>query len=367
MIYLLLFTIITAAAYIYYPTKYKYLGIILTGLTLAIFVSIRSESITPDFEIYEEWYGNRSSAGSSFVDREGLFAEPFYFILNDIFLRVGANFRTFIFAITFISVSIKLIVFTLLNKNNAAYSITIAAYLPSVFILNDFIQFRAGCSIACILIGLFFLSQKSKKKFILMIIIASGFHISSILFLLVLIFEIKSLSFACDAVLIIGSFILLLSNLSNNKFNLKPYFLGTLDQRLSYYITKGESSDVKTANPIAINLILNLIVTYILYYYLRISDRKIFRIEPNLVLVCIRSILIGYIILSLFSNNSDFSLRLNQLFNCVIPIVFGYVFNYKKLYLLKLLIVLWIITMIYVNIFRENALVQPYELFIKSL
>jgi len=105
--------------------------------------------------------------------------EPFYFILNKLFLSLGFNFMGFFF---FYSLALNYILLNSFYRYKNSWLIFLF-FLTSSVLSQQGNLIRQMMSVALFIYSLRFLENKNIKSFIKIILIASGFHYSS-LFLL---------------------------------------------------------------------------------------------------------------------------------------------------------------------------------------
>lgn len=85
-----------------------------------------------------------------------------------------------------IAIPLKCFVFTKLSND---FFLLMAVYMCNFMMLHDMTQIRIGAAMAFVFLGFYYLVNDRKLSFILLTIIASFFHISAILILLILLFR----------------------------------------------------------------------------------------------------------------------------------------------------------------------------------
>lgn len=131
----------------------------------------------PDYLSYIDIY--TSSLNSSYVD---IRIEPFYYLINYAFVSLGIDFQVLLVIIAFLLVPAKIIFIKDYSPN---FLLSIWIYICIIFILYDFIAIRQGIAFSFILLSYYSIVQRNFKKYFFMIFIASLFHFSAIILLLI--------------------------------------------------------------------------------------------------------------------------------------------------------------------------------------
>lgn len=162
--------------------------------------------------------------------------EKIYTLINILLKTLGLNYRALFIVISAISISI--ISFTILKICKYKF-LCIFIYITNFYYINEFIIIRAGVAIAIIFLAMTFLN-KNKKLYILLIIIAMGFHRTMVLALIPLIifmlpskfiYSLKNVFFSLILFFLLGKYI------SDIILNLNLDVLNRIfSSKLNYYL-----------------------------------------------------------------------------------------------------------------------------------
>ena len=186
-IYYINFALLIFAALIFdtFPSRltrlFEFALFFLLAVYIFLFAGLRTMGLEFDYSVYKrvfEEIANISELGKY----SGYKVEYAYMLLNRIFS--GFSFHTFIFALCFITVLPKQVY---IYRHCSRKFLALAYYYALVFIQNDMGLLRAGAASGILYYGFDFLSRDEKYKFIFMVFLASFFHITSLLMLMLLI------------------------------------------------------------------------------------------------------------------------------------------------------------------------------------
>lgn len=337
---------------------------LLLAVLLATFAALRGPDVANDFTVYQDWYSYRD-AENGYLERPGYF-EALYFLLNDAFAAASVQFRIFVGILAFVAVFIKTKVILNFSKSSLAAGIGILVYLFTFYLLHEFTQIRAGLAVAFIFLAVQSLVNERRAFFFFWILVAAGFHSSAVVALLLLLPYHDARARWLDWVLLgVTGMIYVLAALGIGLDVLLIDLLSTFDPRVALYISMAEGGYSNAANPFAISAILLLLLA--LFLMGAHGDNKPMSeldMQDIKALVLIRrSVLIGLSCLALFSRIPEIALRLFEINTALIPILVAIVFSRQGWFLQKFLLLLWTSALIFIYIWREDGLVQPYVLF----
>lgn len=334
------------------------------ALFLATFATLRGPEVAADFMVYEDWYSNRDG-GSGFLERPGYF-EALYFILNDFFAAIGIPFRLFIGFLAFMAVYIKTNVIVGFARNGWTAGISILIYTLTFYLLHEFTQIRAGLAVAFIFLAVRALVEGKRMLFVLLVVLAAGFHSSAIMALLLLLPYKGCSARWVDWGLFIATgivFALAMRGIAVGAALLD--MLAIFDPRVALYISLAESGQSEAANPFATSALLVLVLAFSLigieFNRWQLSDTDQRNVH-TLVLVR-RSMLIGLSCLASLSPIPELALRLFEINIALLPILAAIVFSQRGWLSHKFLLLLWTGALAFIYIGRDEGLVQPYVLF----
>lgn len=159
---------------------------------LMIIIAGNRYNIGYDFGTYENFFKDANSMENIF--NGSIDAEPGYLLLNFLFNKIGFNFNFFVLFFSVLSIGLLTI---FLFKNFPYPSLSLLYYYARYFLVRDMGQIRSSLACIILLFSIPYMIEKKPVKFTLIVLIASLFHISSLAFLLVYVFNllIKKLNF----------------------------------------------------------------------------------------------------------------------------------------------------------------------------
>jgi hypothetical protein len=243
-----------------------------------------------DYYIYEQYYSNIEMTDYNYR------IEPLFYLIVYIFNWLGFSFNAFLFTVTFAS---SVLLFYGIKKNTNSIFIGVIIYIGKLYIFYNFVLIRQMIAISIAWFAIAYLRASLKSKFMLLLIIASLFHVSTLVLLPFLFIEKVEIS-TKNLFLILGvAVIIALCNnlLVSFLINIIP----VLGYRLEYYINKEN-----LINPL--NYIETFSVLFLTTHYKKELKGKIknFQLYYNL-LIAFTFILIA------FYNFEDFK-RLRDIF-----------------------------------------------------
>lgn len=223
-------------------------------------------------------FGNRQSFPDyyEYVEAYEYGSERFevtFSILNALANKLGSISWLFFFYAS-ISVFSKLYVIKKMSKH---YWASIAVYLSYFFVLHDLIQIRAGAASGLLLLALFYYTQNKRLKCFFMICIASLFHVSAIIGLVILFFSFIPYNKKMWILFLFTSFVV-----AGFTAVIIPDSLYFLDF-LSYYLHYADEAYINehgTANLFSVQQLLR----YFFYYLIMYRSNYVFEAETNLAL-----------------------------------------------------------------------------------
>ncbi|MCA5918293.1 EpsG family protein [Pectobacterium brasiliense] len=257
--------------------------------SLAIIAGLRSGN-DPDYQNYRNIY---DYASISSVD-----IEPFYLWINQLFKLLGISFEGLILLIALASVMLKCMA---VIKYSEYFFLSIVIYISSIYLLFDLIAIRQGFSIALIMLSLR-LWENRKLSALLLILIASLFHIASLSFIPVLFLVGRDFS---KKFLIICLFFLSSIIVGSQVFSLMDFIqtISFLPGFVSSKIAIYSSYDKEAVS--SYKQILVSILAYIVYTKVNCSQY---------VKSCCLVYIFGSIFTTLFSSIGDIAFRLKWFF-----------------------------------------------------
>ena len=363
--YLLVFGLTSAlAGFLFIFRVRPHLAVILISLILASFAALRGSDVASDFIVYQDWYSSRD-LGNGLLERPGFF-EALYFLLNDFFSAIDIPFRVFVWLLAFMAVFIKTKVIISFAKSGWAVGVGMLIYLFTFYLLHDFTQIRAGLAIAFIFLAVRALVDGDRAHFVLLVVLAAGFHSSAVMaFLLLLPYRSSRARWVDWGLFVISSVVFALATRGVVVGAALVDVLAKFDPRLALYISSADSGQSEAANPFSVSALLLLALAFSLIgvefnrWQISNSDER----DVYAIVLARRSILIGLIFLASLSPIPELALRLFEINIALLPIIATIVFSRQGWVLQKFLLFLWGGALAFIYIARDEGLVQPYVLF----
>ena len=364
MIYILFLPFFSFLVFVFHDFLPKNLILVAVCLFFALFAAFRGVDVAADLVVYQDWYAHRDEE-SGYLERPGYF-EALYFLLNDVFSRIGINFRVFVGLLAFLAVFIKVNVLMGFAKSAWAAAVSVLIYSLTFYLLHEFTQIRAGLAVAFIFLALLALVHQKRLLFVLFVLTAAGFHSSALTAFTLLLPCCSARTRWIDWGLcsILGVLYLLFGGGISPGVVLLDW-LSSFDPRVALYISMAESGQSLAANPLSASALLLLVLSLSLMR--AEANPELFstmdKHEMKALVLTRRSCLIGLIFLASFSPIPELALRLFEINIALLPVLAVIVFSQQGLLLQKLLLLLWTAVVAAIYIGREEGLVQPYVLF----
>lgn len=251
--------------------KNKSLWKFLISLILSWFVVFCGSEST-DYNDYVIMYSDYAKIDIlDFFKKDIVRVEPFYFILNKLFSSLGFNFTGFFF---FYSLALNYMLLNSFYRYKNTWLIFLF-FLTSSVLSQQPNLIRQMMSAALFLYSLRFLENKNIKSFIIMILIASGFHYSSLFLLFFSLAPLTEKNKKSYKVFIIIWFCSILIGLGIINFNFLDY-IKKFDI-YSIYTINNEVSFSNTLHTLSIPMnILFLVAIFLRNHINKSSDYLIF-------------------------------------------------------------------------------------------
>lgn len=136
---------------------------------LFLFLSLRDG-------IGEDYYGYKFSFERTSISN----AEIGYYFVQDVCKRIYNNFHFMIAVFGFVSIYAKIVAFKALSP---LLFVSILYYFGYYYLTLDLNQIRQGLALGICLLSINYIIKKSKTKFLITIILAALFHVSSFIFM----------------------------------------------------------------------------------------------------------------------------------------------------------------------------------------
>jgi hypothetical protein len=181
---LYVFTFITllllSIAEVFYDNKKI---VLIGGSLLAILAGLRYYS---GYDFVSYYYFFYDLTGLPDVFNGSIDAEPGYLLLNYLFLKLGLNYYAFILFFAFLSMGLLV---NYLYKNVPYPSLILFYYFSRFFLARDMGQIRGSIASIILLYSVKYMKQKQLFRFLLVVGIASLFHITALIFIVGYVYE----------------------------------------------------------------------------------------------------------------------------------------------------------------------------------
>lgn len=241
-----------------------YFYFVVTCIFLIFFAGLRY-NIGIDYVSHERIYESiQSGLLENFSNTN---QEKGYFILNKIF----NDFNVMLFFIALVTLTIK---FKVIKNNSIYIFLTLFLYYCLFFVRYDMGLVTQGIATAIIMYSYNYIIEEKPFKFIFLVLMASLFHISAIIFMPFYWVLKKDYTVKFIVIVIVGSFFMAFSSMFNQIFE----YISVLIPRYSVYINNEASFEI-SVNMFK-RIIFLLIFTYTIKKYYR--DNKTYRIFLNM-------------------------------------------------------------------------------------
>ncbi len=329
------------------------LFLILSVLLLALLAGLRGPEVSRDYETYQ--------LNFDFIKDLSEKRDGFMPLLEPGFTAIVKLFR-FLFLYNYgvaimlffglASVLLKTVGIKHLSVN--PYFV-ILFYYSHYFLLHEMTQIRIGFASAIFFISLIYYIKGNKKIYLLLILIATLFHYSAIMYLALLFFDSKYFNkyvyiIALALSLILGVLKIPLLNYLGN------FDLGNISVRLgtyAYFVESGNAESINVFNT------LNLInIATCLYFIIFIPKQKLIEDKPlNVFLKCN---ILSIFILSFLSGVPSLAFRFSELFGLLSMFVLASLVRYLPFSKFNILITVLIASVIFYIMVFHLDLIKPY-------
>lgn len=358
LIYTIYFIVlaILATEYELHPFKH-WPALIFIIFSLALLAGLRGNYISKDYDTYNYSFNavysylNQIKLGNIFT-----FFEPGYIITVAAIRSFSELNYSIYILLCFAFASIILKIYSI-NKLSLNPFLAILFYFTHYFGLQEMTQIRIGFASALFFIGLIYYFRGNWAVFIAYIIIATTFHYSAFLYLLILFFNTKSLNKYLYSGVIILSLILGYAKtpLFDILTKINPSLIAGKLQGYDY--VQRHSTDLKI-NIFNTLYIINILC--ILYVIFAIPVAKL-KTDGKLIFFTKCSIL-SIFLLSLFSGAPLIAFRISELYGILSLFMFAGVVKYIPLGRLSIVVPIIIAGIFFYINFFHNQLLGPYHI-----
>lgn len=281
--------------------------------------------------------------------------EPSFKLISFIAVNIfnGYYFVFIVFAL--ISVSLK---YNIIKKSSPFLLLSVLVYYSNIFILQDLTQIRAGVAGAIVLYSVLqYAKNKNIISFVMLILLASTFHITALLFFIVLAFDTNAVSsryiFIYYLTLIVAY---CCSYIGINFLTLFKYIPSSYVQyKFNDYISQSQGADFVPVNIFSVMQILHLFIVGLSFVF---SRKRILPREQVLIIKIYSLSPLAFIILS---SMPVFSLRISEFFAISeiillpsLPLLFRQI-KFAKLAVIGICFIMFYINIYHLQILNEYS------------
>lgn len=270
----------------------------------------------------------RYETGYDYVSYKNMFAfinnssENMVNLSNEINIEIGFiflmrlfkyhSFNLFIIFISFLAIIPKIYFIYKIDKNKF---LMLFCYFSSIFLTYDMGIIRQGISLSIILFSIKYLLNKNIFKFLLIVIIASLFHSTSLIFIFIYILKDKKFSTKFYLlILVISLFIPFFLNTSSLITSLS-FFKGIIQTKTTYYTNYYEQTSI------ILSLFKRVIIMVVFIYYSKYKKNNYDRIFW----LSINAYILSIVFMSIFNNVAIIATRGTVSLYMFQIICFGYI------------------------------------------
>ena len=162
-------------------SKRKNASIIIFFIIFFIMLALRSTSCGTDVRNYENFFYFSSKADFSDIFKDNKYIEPLYYALNWCIVRIYPDFRVILVFVAFLSTFFL----GLFYKNESEHApLTILLFVTNACFTIIFSGLRQAIAMQFMIPAYYFAKQKKLVPFILVVVLATYFHLSALIILL---------------------------------------------------------------------------------------------------------------------------------------------------------------------------------------
>lgn len=238
--YLVTFIVLSVLSFSQYVKelkRYKLIFLLLTVLYLILFAGLRNIGVGEDDGNYIRTFLNILDYydpinGVFTYSMVELNMEYGYVVINSLIRYITDSYTVLFLVISILSVTINAYNY---NKYSKYVFLVLLLYFVHTYLYKDLNQIRAGLAAAILLFTIKPIHERKNLKTLVLVIIASLFHLSSVMVLLVLVFKHFLKSKKSILILMVISIIIGLFGIGHKVLNLLPN-LGPLSTKLNFYL-----------------------------------------------------------------------------------------------------------------------------------
>lgn len=312
------------------------------GLCLILAAAFRPEGMDNDFYNYAEYITKYDDP------RYELVVEWSFRFISQLFMTIFGYYRSVFILFAVLGVSIKLYA---IRKISPCLFAPLCIYIGNYFILHEFTQIRAGIAAGFLILALWQIHQQQKAKALLMILAATFFHYSSLIFLVTLFLSQRTLTPRMRllwAMIVPISYFIAMFHLQLTSLPI-PYF----GDKMEAYQTLRDQGYIDEINIFNLLLLLKIAIYLLLLWFYP-------TIEKNLSIFPLMIRLMGISIFSflVLSDLPVLSFRVSEMFGIVELFLFpSLIFIVSPRWVGKMMIIFLSFSFLFLRAFIDKILV----------
>ena len=236
--------------------------------------------------------------------------EPSFILIRDLVQLTLDDVQGVFIAYALLAIPLKCFVFTKLSDE---YFLLLAVYMSNFLILHDMTQIRVGAAMAFIFLGFYCLTKEQKWLCTLFVLVATFFHVSAILLLVMVFFSNKDLKMYYRVILAIIPCLAFASVLFDvDLISLIPFDF--VQDKLKIY---EEIKDNGTADVEKVNIFNAGIMVKMAVYYFVLWKYDTIKPHCDYLPLLLKLFALSYICLGVFNFIAVFATRISELYGFV--------------------------------------------------
>jgi len=358
LIYIIYFVVLSVLAIEYEVKPFKSIGLLmLVVLAIALLAGLRSQEVARDYQQYQFVFDTikdfiKDDSGSYFSVFEPGFV-GIVLLFRMIFLyNYGVAIMLF-FALTSVTAKIYSIYKISINPY-----LVILLYFAHYFILQEMTQIRIGFASAIFLGSLNFYIKKNYKVFVSMVLLATFFHYSALLYLLLFTFNIKNFNKIFYAAFLAAAIVLGFLKLPLFGFVGDLFSAGGESGKLNTYAEVIQYNLIDEINVFNIITLCSMGCCFYLIYFIP----EVHFLRDKYLTLILKLNIFSIFTLCLFSGVPLVAFRISELFGILSIFNFSYLTRYLPFSKYNVwFVVLLAFVFFYTNVFYGHLL-MPYEI-----